>query len=61
MTFLAFEPFCWWKHKNDIIVTSYIKIPQILKLTSKDNTRQTLHTKFYALRVKKTGELGGRG
>ena len=40
------------KHRNDVIVTSYIKISQILKLKSKDNTRQTLHTKFYASRVK---------
>ena len=47
-----FRPFHWWKHKNDVIVTSYIKISQILKLKLKDNTRRTVHTKFYASRVK---------
>ena len=26
MTFLAFRPFRWWKHENDVIVTSYTKI-----------------------------------
>ena len=26
MTFLAFRPFCQQKHRNDVIVTSYIKI-----------------------------------
>ena len=31
---------------------SYIKIWQILKLKSKDNTRQTPHAKFYAFMVK---------
>ena len=31
---------------------------QILKLKSKDNTKQTLHAKFYASRVK-TSEFGG--
>ena len=36
------------KYRNDVIVTSYIKILQILKLKSKDNTRKTLHAKFYA-------------
>ena len=46
------------KTQNDVIVTSYIKISQILKLKSKDNTRQTLYTRFYASRVK-TSELGG--
>ena len=40
------------KHKNDVIVTSYIKMLQILKLKSKDNTRETLYAKFYASRVK---------
>ena len=33
-------------------MTSYIKILQILKLKSKDNTKQTLHAKFYTSRVK---------
>ena len=41
-------------------MTSYIKIFKILKLESKDNTRQTLHTKFYASGVK-TSELGEGG
>ena len=45
------------KTKNDVIVTSYIKILQILKLKSKDNTRKTLYAKFYASRIK-TSELG---
>ena len=53
MTFLAFRPFRRRKHRNDVIVTSYIKILQILNLKSKDNTKQTLHPKFYASRVKK--------
>ena len=52
MTFLAFRPFCRRKHRNDVIATSYIKNLQILKLKSKDNTKQTLHAKFYASRVK---------
>ena len=33
-------------------MTSYIKILQIKKLKSKDNTTQTLHAKFYASGVK---------
>ena len=41
------------KRKNDVIVMLYNKILQILKLKSKDNTRQTLHAKVYASRVKK--------
>ena len=57
MTFLAFRPFCRRKHRNDVIVTSYIKISQILKLKSKDITSKTLHAKFYASRIK-TSELG---
>ena len=58
MTFLAFRPFRRRKHRNDVIVTSYIKISQILKLKSKDITSKTLHAKFYASRIK-TSELGG--
>ena len=58
MTFLAFRPFRHRKHRNDVIVTSYIKISQILKLKSKDITSKTLHAKFYASRIK-TSELGG--
>ena len=52
MTFLAFRPFRRRKHINDVIVTSYIKILQILKLKSKDITSKTLHAKFYASRIK---------
>ena len=52
MTFLAFRPFRRRKHRNDVIVTSYIKISQILKLKSKDITSKTLHAKFYASRIK---------
>ena len=52
MTFLAFKSFRPRKHRNDIIVTSYIKISQILKLKSKDITSKTLHAKFYASRIK---------
>ena len=52
MTFLAFRPFRRRKHRNDVIVTSYIKILQILKLKSKDITSKTLHAKFYASRIK---------
>ena len=59
MTFLAFRPFRWRKHRNDVIVTSYIKILQILKLKSKDNTKQTAHAKFYASRVKNKRIRGG--
>ena len=33
-------------------MTSYIKISQGLKLKSKDITSKTLHTKFYASRIK---------
>ena len=58
--FLAFRPFHCRKHRNDVIVTSYIKISQILKLKSKDITSKTLHAKFYASRIK-TSELGGGG
>ena len=57
MTFLAFWPFRRRKHRNVVIVTSYIKILHILKLKSKDNTKQTENAKFYAFRVK-TSELG---
>ena len=52
MTFLAFRPIRRRKHKNDVIVTSYIKISQILKLKSKNITSKTLHAKFYASRIK---------
>ena len=52
MTFLAFRPFRRRKHRNDVIVSSYIKILQILKLKSKDITSKTLHAKFYASRIK---------
>ena len=52
MTFLTFRPFRRRKHRNDVIVTSYIKISQILKLKSKDITSKTLHSKFYASRIK---------
>ena len=48
------------KAQNDIIVTSYIKSSQIFILKSKDNTRQTLHTKFYASRVKNKQIRRGR-
>ena len=58
MTFLAFRPFPRRKHRNDVIVTSYIKISQILKLKSNDITGKTLHAKFYASRIK-ASELGG--
>ena len=57
MTFLSFRPFHCRKHRNDVIVTSYIKISQILKLKSKDITSKTLYAKFYASRIK-TSELG---
>ena len=40
------------KTQNDVIVTSYIKILQILKLKWKDRTSQNLHAKFYASWVK---------
>ena len=46
------------KHRNDVIVTLYFKIFQILKLKSKDITSKTLHAKFYASSIK-TSELGG--
>ena len=49
---LAFRPFHRRKNRNDVIVTSYIKISQILKLKSKDITSKTLHAKFYASRIK---------
>ena len=52
MTFVAFKPFRCQKHRNDIIMTSHIKISQILKLKSKDITSKTLHAKFYASRIK---------
>ena len=58
MTFLAFRLFRHRKHRNDVIMTSYIKISQILKLKSKDITSKTLHAKFYASR-RKTSELAG--
>ena len=58
MTFSAFRPFRHRKHRNDVIVTSYIKISQILKLKSKDITSKTIHAKFYASRIK-TSEVGG--
>ena len=60
MTFLAFRPFRRLKHRNDVIVTSYIKISQIFKLKSKDIISKTLRAKFYASRIK-TSELGGGG
>ena len=47
------------KHRNDVIVTSYIKISQILKLKSKDITSKTLHAKFYASRIKNKRIRGG--
>ena len=43
MTFLAFRPFRRGKHRNDFIVTSYIKISQILKLKSKDITKRNVN------------------
>ena len=52
MTFLAYKLFRLQKHRNDVIVTSYIKISQILKLKSKDITNKTLHAKFYDSRIK---------
>ena len=52
MTFLAFRPFRRQKHRDDVIVTSYIKISQILKLKSKDITSKTIHAKFYVSRIK---------
>ena len=58
MTFLAFRPFRRRKHRDDVIVTSYIKLSQILKLKSKDITSKTRHAKFYASRIK-TSQLGG--
>ena len=58
MMFLAFRLFRRRKHRNDVTVTSYIKISQILKLKSKDITSKTLHAKFYASMIK-TSELGG--
>ena len=61
MTFLAFRPFRQRKHRNDVIVTSYIKISQILKLKSKDITSKTLHAKFYASRIKNKRIRGGGG
>ena len=59
MTFLAFRPFRRRKHRNDVIMTSYIKISQILKLKSKDLTNKTPHAKFYASRIKKKRIRGG--
>ena len=61
MTFLAFRPFRRRKHRNDVIVTSYIKISQILKLKSKDTTSITLHAKFYVSRIKDKRFRGGGG
>ena len=49
------------KHKSDVIVMLYNKILQILKLISKDNTRQTLHAKVHASRVKNKRIRGGGG
>ena len=60
MTFLAFRLFRRQKQRNDVIVTSHIKISQNLKLKSKDITSKTLHAKFYASKIK-TSELGGGG
>ena len=60
MTLLAFRPFRRQKHRNDVIVTSYIKISQILILKSKEISSKTLHAKFSASRIK-TSELGGGG
>ena len=60
MTFLALRPISRRKHRNDVIVTSYVKISQILKLKSKDITSKTLHAKFYASRIKnKRNRRGG--
>ena len=59
MTILAFRPFRRQKHRNDDIVTSYIKILQILKLKSKDIISKTLHAKFYASRIKDKRIRGG--
>ena len=42
-------------------MTSFIKILQIVKLKSKDNTKQILHAKFYASRVKNKRIRGGGG
>ena len=61
MTFLAFRPFRRRKHRNDVIVTSYIKILQILKLKSKDSTKQTLHAKLYTSGIKNKRIGGGGG
>ena len=61
MTYLAFRPFHYQKHRNDVIMTSYIKISQILKLKSKDITSRTLHAKFYASRIKNKRIRGGGG
>ena len=61
MTFLAFRPFRRRKHRNDIIVTLYIKILQILKLKSKDISSKIPHAKFYASRIKNKRIRGGGG
>ena len=60
MTFLAFRPFRQRKHRIEVIVTSYIKISQILKLKSKDITSKTPHAKFYDSRIKKRIKKGGK-
>ena len=52
MTFFDFRLFRRWKHRNDVIVTSYITILQIVKFKSKDITSKTLNAKFYASRMK---------
>ena len=57
---LTFRPFRQQKHRNDVIVTSYIKILKLLNLKSKDNTKQTLQEKFYASRVKKSKLEGSK-
>ena len=59
LTFLAFRPFRRRKHRNDVIATLYTKILQILKLKSKDNTKQTLQAKFCASGVKNKRIRGG--
>ena len=48
------------KTQNDVILSSYIKILQIYKWKSKDNTRQTLHANFVS-RVKNKRIRGGGG
>ena len=48
------------KTSLDVIVTSDVKISQILWLMSSDNPSLILHTKFYASTVKNKRVRGGR-